>query len=120
MSVFKRLSNVARGKMKEIGRNLTDDPPGPADPDDLPERDPRRDAPPPPVRRRTMEDRATDDAGQAAGNAGGAGGPDTPEAKREMLARLREEGLLTEEEYADKLASLDAPPAPPRARKRRL
>jgi hypothetical protein len=118
MSVFKRLSNVARGKMKEIGRSLSDEP-APIDPDDLPERDPRRDAPPPPVRRRRL-DAGSESAPDPGSAADSEQGPDSPGAKRRMLSRMRDEGLLTDEEYEAKLASLDAPPPPPTPRKRRL
>ncbi|MCB9675579.1 MAG: hypothetical protein H6737_10710 [Alphaproteobacteria bacterium] len=101
MSVFKRLGNVARGKMMEIGRNLSGDGPD-GDPDEV---DP--DAPPP---RRVSEPVIPKAAAPPADAA----------SRREMLVRMRDEGLLTPEEYADKLAALDAPPAPPAPRKRRL
>lgn len=79
MSVFKRLSNVAKGKIKEIGRNLGEiDPFG--DGDD-PEVDPPK--PPPGQRARPTEDKVA------------------------ILDRLKSEGLLTEEEYAAKRALLD-------------
>jgi hypothetical protein len=77
MSVFKRLGNVARGKMKELGRtldNLPGDEPEPIDPDTPP---PRR--------------------------------PATTDDKREMLERLRADGLLTDEEFAEKIAALEQP-----------
>lgn len=100
MSVLKRLGNVARGKMIEIGRGLSGDDGG-DEPDELdPDRPPR--AP-----------RATSSA--ASGSA-----PRTPEGKRALLARMKEEGLLTDAEYEEKVAALDAPPPPPVARKRRL
>jgi len=98
MSVFKRLGNVARGKMKEIGRNFSGD--GAGDPDEV-----RPEVPPP---RRA-------DAGPAPSPSMG------PEpSKRDLLDRLRAEGLLTDEEHAQKLAALQAPSSPPTPRKRRL
>ena len=100
MSVFKRLGNVARGKMMEIGRNLSGDGSDAGDPDEV-----RPDLPPP---RRA-------EGGPAPSPAKG------PEpSKRELLDRLRAEGLLTDEEHAQKLAALDAPSGPPTPRKRRL
>lgn len=87
MSVFKRLSNVARGKMKELGKTLesgfpesyADPAADPMDPD-RPSAS-RHVTPPPP---------STSD-------------------KRAMLERLHEEGLLTDDEFAEKLAALEAP-----------
>ncbi|MEZ4322118.1 MAG: hypothetical protein R3F61_31895 [Myxococcota bacterium] len=104
MSVFKRLSNVAKGKMMEIGRNLSSDGPPDDEPDELdPDRPPRRVGAPEPS------------------DARGAAPPERPEAsRREMLEKLRAEGLLTDAEYEEKLAALDAPPPPPTRRKRRL
>lgn len=102
MSVLKRLGNVARGKMLEVGRTFSGDSAGSgSDPEDRPDLDDGDD----PVR---DPDRA----------------PRRPPAsdldRRALLERMREEGLLTDAEVAEKLASLDAPPSPPVARKRTL
>lgn len=96
MSVFKRLGNVARGKMLELGRV---GPPDRGEPDEL---DPDR---PPPSWRASRAP-----AGEGA----------TSDSPRELLERLKAEGLLTDAEYAEKLARLDAPPAPATPRKRTL
>lgn len=81
MSVFKRLGNVARGKMLEFGKG--EGAPSPT-PDEL---DPPR---PPPRRTAERAASSTDD-------------------KRVMLEKLKEEGLLTDEEFAEKMADLAAP-----------
>jgi hypothetical protein len=105
MSVLKRLGNVARGKVLEIGRSLSGDggEPVPGDGGDPDELDPAR-----PVRAPTVRPSVGSDP------------PADVDAKRTLLARLRAEGLLSDLEYAEKLAALDAPPAPPPARARRL
>lgn len=103
MSVFKRLGNVARGKVIEIGRSLTD----PAPDDDPDEIDPHG----PPPRRSSGPTKA---AGARKA------GPLDDDGKRALLGRLKNEGLLTEEEYAEKLAALAAPPGPRKPKKRTL
>lgn len=80
MSVFKRLSNVAKGKIREIGRNLGEIDPF-ADGDD-----PEIEPPTPPAPRRDAA--STDD-------------------KVAILDRLKAEGLLSDEEYDAKRALLD-------------
>lgn len=85
MSVFKRLSNVAKGKIKEIGRNLGELDPFGDDPDgDDPEAVPTG----PPPRKAPADD------------------------KRAILDRLKADGLLTDEEYEAKLALLDEHASP--------
>ena len=99
MSVFKRLGNVARGKMKELGRSLEagfdgafGEDAGPVDPDAPFEERPSRPG----------KDR-------------------TPDEKRVLLERLKAEGLLTEEEFDTKLAELEPEvPTPSRPKKRHL
>lgn len=101
MSVFKRLSNVAKGKIKEMGRSL-----GEVDPfagSDDPELDPP--TPPPPR-------------------------VDSHDDKLELLDRMKADGLLTDEEYEVKRARLqpaeapsdpdDAPSTPRKPMKRNL
>ncbi|MCA9571336.1 MAG: hypothetical protein KC656_26030 [Myxococcales bacterium] len=98
MSLFRRLGNVARGKVKELGRTLGEGMDAGFDGSDdpfVPSSD--RDAP----------------------SSGARGVPATTDDKRAMLDRLLAEGLLTEEEHATKVAALEAP-ASPAPRKRHL
>ena len=105
MSVFKRLSNVAKGKLKELGKNLGELDPFGADGSDAPDR---------PVASRPSPTTKDDAA-----------------ARRATLIRMRDEGLLTDDELAQKLGVTtedepDVPagsgpaPATGRAKKRTL
>jgi len=74
MSSFKRLANLARGKLLEIQGSLE----GTLAPVDEPEQGPHLPA-------------------------------EDPSDPRELLEKLRTAGLLTDEEYAEKSASLEEP-----------
>lgn len=99
MSVFKRLGNVARGKVKEFGRSLEEGLDGL---DGVFETSPAH----------TSEPSESDEP--SARRAG-----PTDDQKRQMLDRLLEEGLLTEEEHQEKRLALDEP-TPMRPKKRHL
>ena len=92
MSVFKRLGNVARGKIKELGRSLEEGLDG--------------------LEHRSEGDASTEPVREPRGEV-------SDEQKRQMLDRLLEEGLLTEDEHRRKRAALERP-GPDTPRKRRL